>query len=115
MPSRPRRRPFDVSTKDELIRIAADAGTDADLFLRCTRIGKAKSEDRYADESDFRVHVRCIGRNRIGKQVQTLRLIYERKRGHDGEVCLQSPDKSLCGCDFTERKVLYLEELQSRS
>ncbi len=57
-----------MSTKDELVGIAAYAGTDADLLLRCTRIVKAKSEDGYTNEKVFCVHVRCIGRNRIGKQ-----------------------------------------------
>ena len=53
-----------MSTKDKLIRVHADANPDADVFLRCTRIGHAKSEDGDTNESDFCAHTRMSRQER---------------------------------------------------
>ncbi len=78
-----------MPTEDELVRVPADANPDADVFLRCTRMGEGESENRDVDARDFGGHARL--------SLNAANLLGERRPGWTSEPGIPSAMSDVSG------------------
>ena len=81
-----------MPTEDELVRVPADANSDADFFLRRTRMSGGESENRYADARDFAVHA-----SRSLNALNAANLLRKRRPGWTSEPGIPSAMSDVSG------------------